>query len=191
MCLALEAVERSASRRTLGIYKHPALVWAGERCLVCVKQNLFYFTFLLFSAEGLRMVSSGLLGLGLGESQELKKDWMKGSRFCPFWKTDVSFTGFNSRVEQVTALILILIVLWLKGSLHPHPYSSLHTLLYTTHHPVTLCYENNCFNQEQADFPLCNHSVVFGLKWHPVCSECSSAAERTQLCDVGITCLLV
>lgn len=46
-------------------------------------------TFLLFSAEGLRMVSSGRLGLGLGDSQELKKDWMKGSRFCPFWKTHV------------------------------------------------------------------------------------------------------
>lgn len=45
-------------------------------------------TFLLFSADGLRMVSSGRLGLGLGDSQELKKDWMKGSRFCPLWTTD-------------------------------------------------------------------------------------------------------
>lgn len=43
-------------------------------------------TFLLFSAEGLRMVSSGRLGLGLADSQELKKDWMKGSRFCPLCK---------------------------------------------------------------------------------------------------------
>lgn len=31
------------------------------------------------------MVSSGRLGLGLGDSQELKNDWMKGSRCCPFW----------------------------------------------------------------------------------------------------------
>lgn len=29
-------------------------------------------------------MSSGRLGLGLGDSQELKKDWMKGSRCCPF-----------------------------------------------------------------------------------------------------------
>lgn len=41
-------------------------------------------TFLLFSEVGLRMVSSGRLGLGLGDSQELKNDWMKGSRCCPF-----------------------------------------------------------------------------------------------------------
>lgn len=41
---------------------------------------------LQFAVDGLRTVSSGLLGLGLGDSQELKKDWMKGSRFCPFWK---------------------------------------------------------------------------------------------------------
>lgn len=41
-------------------------------------------TFLSFSEVGLRMVSSGRLGLGLGDSQELKKDWMKGSRCCPF-----------------------------------------------------------------------------------------------------------
>lgn len=43
-------------------------------------------TFFSFSEVGLRMVSSGRLGLGLGDSQELKKDWMKGSRCCPFWK---------------------------------------------------------------------------------------------------------
>jgi len=43
-------------------------------------------TFLLFSAVGLRMVSSGLLGLGLGDSHELKKDWINGSRFCPFYR---------------------------------------------------------------------------------------------------------
>lgn len=41
-------------------------------------------TFLSFSEVGLRIVSSGRLGLGLGDSQELKKDWMKGSRCCPF-----------------------------------------------------------------------------------------------------------
>lgn len=40
----------------------------------------------LFSADGPTMVSSGRLGLGLGDSHELKKDWIKGSRFCPFWK---------------------------------------------------------------------------------------------------------
>ena len=38
-------------------------------------------TFLLFSAEGLRTVSSGRLGLGLGDSQELKNDCRNGSRF--------------------------------------------------------------------------------------------------------------
>lgn len=43
-------------------------------------------TFLWLAVDGLRMVSSGLLGLGLGDSQELKKDWMKGSRFCPLWR---------------------------------------------------------------------------------------------------------
>lgn len=48
-------------------------------------------TFLLFSADGLTMVSSGRLGLGLGDSQELKKDWMNGSRFCPFWETHCFF----------------------------------------------------------------------------------------------------
>jgi len=41
---------------------------------------------LLLSGAGLRIVSSGRPGLGLGDSQELKKDWMNGSRFCPFWK---------------------------------------------------------------------------------------------------------
>lgn len=55
------------------------------------KEQLSGLTFLLFSVDGLRMVSSGRLGLGLGDSQELKKDWMKGSRFCPFWKKDASF----------------------------------------------------------------------------------------------------
>lgn len=45
-------------------------------------------TFLQLAVDGLRTVSSGLLGLGLGDSQELKKDWMKGSRFCPFWNQD-------------------------------------------------------------------------------------------------------
>jgi hypothetical protein len=35
------------------------------------------------------MVISGLLGLALGDSQELKKDWMKGSRFCPFWQAEM------------------------------------------------------------------------------------------------------
>ena len=69
--------------------KHPAVVWAGERC----------FTFLLFSAVGLRMVSSGRLGLGLGDSQELKKDCRNGSRFCPFWKTDVMLDWLNCSEE--------------------------------------------------------------------------------------------
>lgn len=53
-------------------------------------------TFLWLAVDGLRTVSSGLLGLGLGDSQELKKDWMKGSRFCPFWRPqdrDVSGSG--------------------------------------------------------------------------------------------------
>lgn len=53
-------------------------------------------TFLWLAVDGLRMVSSGLLGLGLGDSQELKKDWMKGSRFCPLWRPqdrDVSGSG--------------------------------------------------------------------------------------------------
>lgn len=53
-------------------------------------------TFLWLAVDGLRMVSSGLLGLGLGDSQELKKDWMKGSRFCPLWRPqdrDISGTG--------------------------------------------------------------------------------------------------
>jgi len=36
--------------------------------------------FLLFSEVGLRMVSSGLLGLGFGDSQELMKFMMKGSK---------------------------------------------------------------------------------------------------------------
>lgn len=39
-----------------------------------------YCTFLLFSEVGLRIVSSGLLGLGLGDSQELIKFMMKGSK---------------------------------------------------------------------------------------------------------------
>lgn len=41
-------------------------------------------TFLLFSEVGLRMVSSGLLGLGFGDSQELKKFMMKVSKCWPF-----------------------------------------------------------------------------------------------------------
>lgn len=41
-------------------------------------------TFLLFSEVGLRMVSSGLLGLGFGDSQELMKFMIKGSKCWPF-----------------------------------------------------------------------------------------------------------
>ena len=41
-------------------------------------------TFLSFSEVGLRMVSSGLFGLGLGDLQELRKDLINGSRCCPF-----------------------------------------------------------------------------------------------------------
>lgn len=39
-----------------------------------------YGTFLLFSEVGLRIVSSGRLGLGFGDSQELIKLMMKGSK---------------------------------------------------------------------------------------------------------------
>lgn len=42
--------------------------------------NMTYSTFLLFSEVGLKMVSSGLLGLGLGDSQELIKFMMNGSK---------------------------------------------------------------------------------------------------------------
>lgn len=50
------------------------------------KRNMTYCTFLLFSEVGLKMVSSGLLGLGLGDSQELIKFMMNGSKCWPFWK---------------------------------------------------------------------------------------------------------
>lgn len=45
-----------------------------------IEMDMTYCTFLLFSEVGLRMVSSGLLGLGLGDSQELIKFMMNGSK---------------------------------------------------------------------------------------------------------------
>lgn len=61
----------------------PPVVLQGGGASEVAEQRL---TLLWLAVDGLRTVSSGLLGLGLGDSQELKKDWMKGSRFCPLWR---------------------------------------------------------------------------------------------------------
>lgn len=55
------------------------------------------------------MVSSGRLGLGLGDSQELKKDWMNGSRCCPFWQRkhkigEIPTSGENRMTNLNTGL---------------------------------------------------------------------------------------
>lgn len=77
---------RGPPREKVKHHTVPTLPPAGS-CRPMFEMSTDPFTFFLFSAVGLRMVSSGRLGLGLGDSQELKKDWMNGSRFCPFWKT--------------------------------------------------------------------------------------------------------
>lgn len=64
--------------------KYQTQFWASEgRPSENEQESLTFFS---FSEVGLSMVSSGRLGLGLGESQELKKDWINGSRCCPFWQ---------------------------------------------------------------------------------------------------------